>query len=122
MNKNKYRFWCNAAKGFITNYNYNGAVDELFDDSLLVPQQFLGILDKNMKEVYEGSGPPQLPNENHPYHLCDDPVRCFFRRPGHPKTGFARHGTRPPAGGMEGCVRASATKKRDIRRRGLFAR
>jgi uncharacterized phage protein (TIGR01671 family) len=54
MNKNKYRFWCNAAKGFITNYNYNGAVDELFDDSLLVPQQFLGILDKNMKEVYEG--------------------------------------------------------------------
>jgi uncharacterized phage protein (TIGR01671 family) len=54
MNKNKYRFWCNAAKGFITNYNYNGAVDELFDDPLLVPQQFLGILDKNMKEVYEG--------------------------------------------------------------------
>jgi uncharacterized phage protein (TIGR01671 family) len=56
MNKNKYRFWCNAAKGFITNYNYNynGGVDELFDDSILVPQQFLGILDKNMKEVYEG--------------------------------------------------------------------
>jgi uncharacterized phage protein (TIGR01671 family) len=54
MNKNKYRFWCNAAKDFITNYNYTGAVDELFDDPLLTPQQFLGILDKNMKEVYEG--------------------------------------------------------------------
>jgi hypothetical protein len=54
MNKNKYRFWCNAAKGFITNYNYNGAVDELFDDPLLTPQQFIGILDSKMKEVYEG--------------------------------------------------------------------
>jgi hypothetical protein len=54
MNKNKYRFWCNAAKGFITNYNYNGAVDELFDDPLLTPQQFIGILDSEMKEVYEG--------------------------------------------------------------------
>jgi hypothetical protein len=54
MNKNKYRFWCNAAKDFITNYNYNGAVDELFDDPLLTPQQFLGILDSKMKEVYEG--------------------------------------------------------------------
>jgi uncharacterized phage protein (TIGR01671 family) len=55
-NKNKYRFWCNAAKEFITNYKYNGFVDELFDqqDFLLTPQQYIGILDANMKEVYEG--------------------------------------------------------------------
>jgi uncharacterized phage protein (TIGR01671 family) len=56
MNKNKYRFWCNAAKAFVQNYKYNGFVDELFsqDDFILIPQQFLGILDSNMKEVYEG--------------------------------------------------------------------
>ena len=53
MNKNKYRFWCHVAKNFVTNYNYNGAVDELFDDPLLKPQQFIGILDSEMKEVYE---------------------------------------------------------------------
>jgi hypothetical protein len=55
MNKNKFRFWNPQAKTFVQNYKYNGLVDELFDpDPLLVPQQFLGILDSNMKEVYEG--------------------------------------------------------------------
>jgi uncharacterized phage protein (TIGR01671 family) len=56
MNKNKYRFWCNAAKDFVQNYKYNGFVNELFDqkDFLLVPQQFIGIFDKNLKEIYEG--------------------------------------------------------------------
>ena len=55
MNKNKFRFWNPQVKGFVTNYNYNGPVDELFEpDELLKPQQFLGILDKNMKEIYEG--------------------------------------------------------------------
>jgi uncharacterized phage protein (TIGR01671 family) len=54
-NKNKYRFWCNAARDFVINYNYNGAVDELFDDdSILKPQQCIGILDSEMKEIYEG--------------------------------------------------------------------
>ena len=56
-NKNKYRFWCHAAKGFITNYNYSGAVDELFDKKewdILRPQQCIGILDSEMKEIYEG--------------------------------------------------------------------
>ena len=54
-NKNKFRFWNPQARGFVTNYKYNGLVDELFDqDDFLYPQQYLGILDKNMKEVYEG--------------------------------------------------------------------
>ena len=54
-NKNKYRFWCHAAKDFVINYNYNGAVDELFDDDpILKPQQCIGILDSEMKEIYEG--------------------------------------------------------------------
>ena len=53
--KNKFRFWNPQAKAFVTNYKYNGFVDELFEpDEFLKPQQFLGILDKNMKEIYEG--------------------------------------------------------------------
>ena len=53
--KNKFRFWNPQTKIFVTNYNYNGPVDELFEpDEFLKPQQFLGILDKNMKEIYEG--------------------------------------------------------------------
>ena len=53
--KNKFRFWNPQTKIFVTNYNYNGSVDELFEpDDFLKPQQFLGILDKNMKEIYEG--------------------------------------------------------------------
>jgi uncharacterized phage protein (TIGR01671 family) len=55
MNKNKFRFWNPQTKLFVTNYNYNGPVDELFEpDEFLKPQQFIGILDKNMKEIYEG--------------------------------------------------------------------
>ena len=53
--KNKFRFWNPQVKKFVTNYKYNGFVDELFEpDEFLKPQQFLGILDKNMKEIYEG--------------------------------------------------------------------
>ena len=55
MNKNKFRFWNPQTRSFVTNYKYNGFVDELFEpDEFLKPQQFLGILDKNMKEIYEG--------------------------------------------------------------------
>jgi len=55
MNKNKFRFWNPQAKAFVKNYKYNGLVDELFEpDPFLIPQQFLGILDSNMKEIYEG--------------------------------------------------------------------
>ena len=54
-NKNKFRFWNPQTRSFVTNYKYNGVVDELFEpDEFLKPQQFLGILDKNMKEIYEG--------------------------------------------------------------------
>ncbi len=55
MDKNKFRFWNPQTKVFVTNYKYNGFVDELFEpDEFIKPQQFLGILDKNMKEIYEG--------------------------------------------------------------------
>jgi len=53
-NKNKFRFWNPQAKAFVTNYKYNGYVDELFEpDEFLIPQQCIGILDSNMKEIYE---------------------------------------------------------------------
>jgi uncharacterized phage protein (TIGR01671 family) len=55
MDKNKFRFWNPQAKTFVTNYKYNGFVDELFEpDEFLKPQQFLGIFDKTMKEIFEG--------------------------------------------------------------------
>jgi len=54
-NKNKFRFWNPQTRSFVTNYKYNGFVDELFEpDEFLKHQQYLGIFDKNMKEVYEG--------------------------------------------------------------------
>lgn len=55
MDKNKFRFWNPQTKIFVTNYNYSGPVDQLFEpDEFLKPQQFLGIFDKTMKEIYEG--------------------------------------------------------------------
>lgn len=55
MDKNKFRFWNPQAKSFVENYTYKGLVDELFEpDEFLKPKQFLGILDSEMKEVYEG--------------------------------------------------------------------
>lgn len=54
MNKNKFRFWNPQARSFVQGYRYSGLIDELFkQDKFLIPSQFIGILDKNMKEIYE---------------------------------------------------------------------
>jgi hypothetical protein len=53
----KFRFWCPAGKAFVRDYKYNGLVNELFDEKeydVLIPQQFIGLIDKNGAEVYEG--------------------------------------------------------------------
>jgi uncharacterized phage protein (TIGR01671 family) len=52
----KFRFWCKPAKGFVQNYNYNGAVDDLFsgEDPTLEASQYTGVNDSENKEIYEG--------------------------------------------------------------------
>ena len=52
-NKNHFKFFCKAANGFIQDYKYNGYVEELFDDYLLIPCQCTGLQDKHGKYVYE---------------------------------------------------------------------
>lgn len=51
----KFRFFCPAANSFIENYNYNGAVDELFDeDPVLIPSQYTGETDNYGNKIWEG--------------------------------------------------------------------
>jgi hypothetical protein len=52
-NKNKFKFFCKAAKGFIQDYKYNGLVEELFDDSLLIPCQCTSVKDSYGTYIYE---------------------------------------------------------------------
>jgi hypothetical protein len=54
MNKNHFKFFCTAANGFIEQYKYNGYVEELFDDPLLIPCQFTGFQDIKGNDLYEG--------------------------------------------------------------------
>ena len=51
----EFRFFCPAAKSFVENYNYNGAVDELFDeDPVLIPSQYTGEKDHYGNKIWEG--------------------------------------------------------------------
>lgn len=51
--KNHFKFFCTASNSFIESYKYNGYVEELFDDHLLIPCQSTGMKDKNGRDVYE---------------------------------------------------------------------
>lgn len=52
----QFRFYCPAAKSYITDYKYNGKIDELFesDTELLIAQQCTGLKDRRGNYVYEG--------------------------------------------------------------------
>jgi uncharacterized phage protein (TIGR01671 family) len=53
----KFRFWSPQGESFVQNYNYNGPVDELFDERewrILVPSQYTGMKDCEEKEIWEG--------------------------------------------------------------------
>lgn len=52
----KFRFFCPAANGFVENYNYNGAVDQLFngEDTTLIHSQYTGEKDDDGNEIWEG--------------------------------------------------------------------
>lgn len=92
--KIKFRFWCPAGKAFVRDYNYNGAVDELFDEKdfdTLIPQQFTGLIDKNGKEIYEGDfinfscnytypcGDPDIVEwKNQCVHYCEEYAGFYF--------------------------------------------
>lgn len=51
----KFRFFNPPGESFVEQYNYKGAVDELFEqDPMLIPSQFTGLFDKEGKELFEG--------------------------------------------------------------------
>jgi hypothetical protein len=51
----QFRFWCEAARSHVSDYNYRGRVDELFqDDDILIPEQCTAIRDLSGVTVYEG--------------------------------------------------------------------
>jgi uncharacterized phage protein (TIGR01671 family) len=57
MRSIKFRFWSPQGEAFVQNYNYNGPVDELFDERewrILVPSQYTGMKDCEEKEIWEG--------------------------------------------------------------------